>query len=442
MPIFNGMNNSDHFTSKYFARFLLFYCLIPAALSAQPQSPGLSIPSNPAAVNLLTGTGDAQTYIEKQLGIHNNHGIRVGGAITADVNDLFSGGIPNADRWAVNALGLLGLSIDMDKFVGLKDGLFDVEILQFNGQNTNAQAGTVQGYNSLPGAPPLNRFELYKLWYRQGFFQQKLFVRVGKTVPSMDFNNVIKPVPMEKGQPTIPAVSGLIFTPLFVNASMLGTMPGYYNSAYGVTFNFVPTRKWYFSYGAYDGNLAQGKQTGLTGPTFNGAYFHVAETGFSWFLGKNHNLPGDFALGLWRQTGLIQNGTLNEHGANGYYIFGTQRFWYKNPEINNSGISGYYQFGKTTSSVLNMPRYIGAGLTAFGLIPNRDNDSMGMGTAFSWLNQKIFTRRTELMFQAYYQAQLLKNLYLEPALSYIPTPGAQPNLNAAWAGTVRTIILF
>jgi porin len=404
--------------------------------------PGLSISSNPAAVNVLTGTGIAQSYIEKKLGIKNNHGIRVGGFLSGDANYLFSGGIPNPEKLTFNGLFLLGVSVEMEKLIGWRGGLFDVEFLQFNGQKTNAQAATIQGYNSLPGAPPLNRFEIYKLWFRQEFLNKKLYVRVGKTVPSMDFDNVSKPIPLDKEQLFIPAVSGLIYTPLFVNSSMLGVMPGYYNSAYGITINVVPTRKWYLSYGAYDGSLAQGIQTGLTGPNFKGAYFHIAETGFNWLLGKN-NMPGDFGVGLWHQTGLIQtNPTLTEHGASGYYIFGTQRLWYRNPSINNSGISGFYQYGKTNSSVLNMTQYVGAGLTAFALIPHRENDSMGVGAALSWLNQKSFNQATELMYQAYYQMQILTNIYVEPALTYIPTPGISPHTGAAWAGTLRAIILF
>ncbi len=145
-----------------------------------------------------------------------------------------------------------------------------MEFLEFNGQKTNEQAGTIQGYNSLPGAPPLNRFEIYKLWFRQELFQKKLFIRIGKTVPSMDFNNVSKPIPMQNEKLFIPAVTGLIYT----------------------------------------------------------------------------------------------------------------------------------------------------------------------------LNQHSFSRRTELMYQAYYQAQVLKALYLEPALTYIPTPGASPQFSSAWTGTLRAIVLF
>lgn len=443
--------------NKAVKKIILFYlaisfpCLSPAAntadslktLTTDTSIPGLSISSNPAAINILTGTGTAQSYLEKKLGIQNNHGIRVGGFLSGDANYLFSGGIPHAEKLTTNGLFLLGVSAETEKLIGWKGGLFDLEFLQFNGQNTNGQAGTVQGYNSLPGAPPLNRSEIYKLWFRQEFFNKKLYIRVGKSVPSMDFDNVSKPIVLDESQLFIPSVSGLMYTPLFVNTSMLGVMPGYYNSAYGVTINFVPVRKWYLSYGVYDGNLAQGKQTGLTGPTFNGSYFHIAETGFNWLLGKN-KLPGDIGIGLWRQTGLIQTTpTLTEHGAMGYYIFGTQRLWYRDPSINNSGISGFYQFGKSNSHTLNMTQYVGFGLTAFGLlIPHRANDNMGIGMALSWLNQKTFRQRTESMYQGYYQIQIIKNIYLEPALSYIPNPAANPDLNAAFAGTLRAIILF
>lgn len=401
-----------------------------------------SISANPGATNVLTGTATLQNYIEKKLGIQNNHGIRIGGTWVGDANDLFSGGIDHAQKWTFNSLFLLGLSVETEKLIGWQGGLFDAEFLQFNGDETNEQAGTVQGYNSLPGAQPLDRSELYKLWYRQEFFNKKLFVRVGKSVTSLDFGNLIKPIPLNDEKIEIPAVSGLIYTPVFVNASMLGVMPGYYNSAYGITVNYAPVKRWYVSYGAYDGNLATGQQTGLSGPHFNGSYFHIAETGLGWLLGKN-KLPGDIGVGVWHQTGLIESSpTLTENGASGYYIFGTQRLWYKDPSCNNSGISGFYQYGKNNSNVLNMTQYVGGGLTAFGLIPKRENDSFGAGTAFSWLNQNTFTRSTELMFQTYYQAQIIPNVYLQPVLSYIPTPGASPDLKAAWTGTLRTIILF
>ncbi len=399
-----------------------------------------SISSNPAAVNVTSGSGILQRYIEKKLGIHDNHGIEIQGAWIGDANGLVSGGIPDAKKSTSNSVGLINLTIDTQRFNGWQGGLFSAQFLQQNAQNTNGQAGIMQGYNSLPDVAPYNRSELYALWYRQTLFNDTLFIRIGKTITTLDFNNVIKPVNLAQGDPNIPAVTSLIYTPVFINPTLVGVMPGYTNSAYGITATYAPLKQWYISYGAYDGNLANGKQTGLTGPTFNGNYFHVAETGSAWLLGKK--LPGTAGIGLWHQAGLIQQNNLTEMRATGAYLFGSQRLWYRHPGYDISGISAFYQYGINNSSVLPMKQSVGGGLTVFGLIANRDSDSIGAGVSLAWLNQKITNRKTELMFQLYYQAKLITNIYLEPALSYIPDPGQNTNLNSATAGTLRAIVLF
>ncbi len=48
----------------------------------------------------------------------------------------------------------------------------------------------------------------------------------------------------------------------------------------------------------------------------------------------------------------------------------------------------------------------------------------------------------ELMFQAYYRAHLVAGTYLQPVISYIPTPGAGADLPPAWAATMQITVLF
>lgn len=402
----------------------------------------LGISSNPGAVNVMTGSGQAEEFFLNQLGIKNDHGIRLGGLWVSDVNSLMSGGA-KPGKWSVNSLLILDLNIDTEKLFNWKGGSFGVDFLQFNGQDTNGQAGSVQGYNSLPGPDPLNRSELYQLWYRQGFFDDKLAFRIGKTVPTFDFGNVLRPIHPLHEYRAIPAVSGLIYTPIFVNPSMLGVLPGYYNSAYGLTVNVAPIKEWYFSYGVYDGNLARGKQTGLALlPEFNGYYFNIGETGTYWRIGKAKQ-PGMVAAGFWYQTGMLQGAPgISENGTYGFYSFGSQRLWFRHPEKDNSGISAFFQFGGNASVTLPINRYVGGGFTAFDLVPKRPLDSMGLGASLSWLNPTLFTNSTELMFQAYYQAHVIEGLYLQPVISYIPNPGALPNLHNAWVSTMRLIFLF
>jgi len=432
-------------------RFTLFGLVIVSATTAfatSAESPPLSaeqdnepaaplgISANPGAVNQITGTGQAGEW----LGFKKDSGVFLGGVWAGDTNCLISGG-EQPGAWSWNSLLIISLGLDSEKLIGWKGGKFGIEFLQFDGQPTNQQAGSVQGYNSLPGPPPLDRSELYQLWWRQELFDGKLIIRVGKMVPTADFNDVLRPVPTQDQSLFIPSVSGLMFTPVFVNPTLLGVMPGYYNSAYGVTTTFAPTNNFYFSYGVYDGNIGNGTQTGTRGPQFNGYYFNIWEAGAAWEIGSD-NLPGSFGVGLWNQSGQLRAGDVTESGATGVYLFGSQRIWFRHPGKDNSGVTSFFEFGANNSETLPVNQYFGSGVTAFGLVPGRSQDSAGAGMAWSWLNGNIFHRSSELMFQVYYQAHVIAGTYFEPAISYIPTPGASPNLDAAWATTLRVTVLF
>ena len=105
--------------NKWLSLFVCFSLnLLSFAIQAAPTSPSIpngdegdNISANPAAVNIVTGTGQVQTYLEKKLGIKDNRGIFIGGAWIADVDNLFSGGVPNAKQWTTNSLFLLNLII-------------------------------------------------------------------------------------------------------------------------------------------------------------------------------------------------------------------------------------------------------------------------------------------------------------------------------------------
>ena len=418
-----------------------------------------SITGNPAAENNLPGTGLAGRILH----LPEESGLRLGGLWLADTNGLISGGAEPGE-WSWNSALIVGANLDAQELIGWKGASFGIQFLQFNGQNTNGQAGSVQGYNSLPGPEPLNRSELYQLWYRQTFLEDRLVFRIGKLVPTYDFNNVARPVPTHDKELDIPAVTGLLYTPIFVNPTLLGAIGGYYNSVSGVTVSVAPTKNTYLNYGFYDGNVARGVQTGMLGPQFNGYYFNIWEAGIDWVIGEKY--PGQFGAGLWHQTGVLQgpNGA-SQNGTGGFYMFGGQRIWCNShnrasPDGVNAregksrvvvsalhdrqyaSISTFFQFGVNNSETLPVNQYFGMGLTGFGLVPHRSEDSMGVGMAWSWLNPNLFDRSSELMFQGYYQAHLFAGTFFQPAVSYIPTPGASADLGGAWALTFRLTVLF
>ncbi len=263
-------------------------------------------------------------------------------------------------------------------------------------------------------------------------------------MPAFDFNNVLRPLHLMDERQNIGAVSGLLYTPVQINPTLLGIIPSYYDPGDGVTVNFTPTSTFYVNLGVYDGNKARGDKSGLQWPSFRGTWFTIAEMGFGWELGESHH-PGQFAFGAWRQTGTMYSlDGSTQDGGGGIYLFGSQRVAFGlNDRVSQSSVSIFYQFGNNDASTLSVNRYYGAGVTGFGLIGNREKDSMGIGLALSQLNPKFFTGRTdELTIQAYYQAHLYGSAYLQPTVSFIPLPGGSPTIPAAFTGTLRLTVLF
>lgn len=401
------------------------------------------ISGNPGAVNVKPGIG----LLGRALGFGLDSGVFIGGIWSGDADYLIGGG-NDPKSWSLNSLAIVGLDLDFEKLIGLPGGELGASFLQFDGQPANRDAGVVTGYDGLTGPAPLDRSELYQLWWRQRLFNNKLMIRIGKVVPTYDFNNVIRPVPVQDESLSIPAVTSLIYTPIFVNAAILGVLPGYYNSAYGISTTYTPGRNWYASYGIYDGNLARGRQTGVYGtPDFNGYYFQIGEVGAAWLLGPE-GLPGSIGVGGWGQMGKLTAGsgpqTIEQNGTEGSYTVGSQRIWLRHPAVDNSGVSGFFQLGINNSSTLPASEYAGFGLTSFGLIPFRPTDSIGAGAAWSWLNRApgSGTRSNELILQTYYQVHLAGPIFVQPALSYMPNPGQSTALHGATALTLQSTVLF
>jgi len=412
----------------------------------------LGMAGNPAAVNIVVGNG----ALGRLLGIEEESGFRLGGMWLGDASAVLSGGL-EAGEWGLNNLAIVDLSLDAEKRWGWEGTSFGTQYLDYTGQPTNQLAGTVQGFDGVQATPPFNRSELYQLWWRQEWFDGALITRLGKSVPTFDFNNVLSAVPVGNDASNIPAVTSLIYTPIFVNPTMFGRLPGYYDSATGLTATLAPSETTYASYGIYDGSQAHGEHTGLLGPQFDGYYFNIGEVGATWLYGSEAK-PGKLGVGVWHQTGdlnLPSGGV--DNGENGVYLFASQRLWFQQPGVNHNGVSGFVQYGANDSDSSWVRQYFGAGLTAFGLVGSRPNDSQGVGMAWSILNDdpnaghfffpgapgpSTALNSNELMLAGYYQAALSQWAFLQPTLTYIPNPGSRPDIPAALASSVYLTILF
>jgi porin len=397
-----------------------------------------AISGNPGEVNDVTGTG----LLGRILGLDKIPGVFLGGVWVGDANYLVTGGV-KPHLWSFNSLILVNVILDSDKLVGIPGGTLGAQMLQFTGQPTNSEAGSFQGFNSLVSNPPLNRLELFELWWRQELFDDKLVVRIGKTLPPADFNNVSRPVPTSDDSHLISSVTGLISGTIGKSPTMFGVEPGFYDSAYGITATFAPAKQFYISYGIFDGSIARGIRTGLdVEPHFSGHYLNIGEAGYAWVLGEEQK-PGAIGAGGWAQTGRIYGpGGISDEGAQGFYMFGSQRIWFQHPGLDPSGVSGFLQFAMNTSKTQPANEYLAGGLTAFGLVRARPDDSIGAGIAWSWLNRRFGLRSNEFMAQGYYQARIVDGVFFEPALTYTPNPGNSPGISGSVAMTARLTLLF
>jgi len=401
-----------------------------------------ALAANPRASSGFFGNG----MLGRALDLQEGSGVTLGGVIQLDGDWLLLGGLKPG---AISGNFVLGVNLEIDasKVMHVAGGQFSVEFCDFQGMDTNGQAGSVQQYNNLSGATPYSPLELLQLWWRQRLFRNKVLLKAGKLNGAAEFNTVLAPVPVADPKLSDWTISDLLYAPSGMNPILAGRLPAFYDTAYGAILMFEPAKSFYAQYGVFDGNGANSVKTGLNLlPDINSYKFHIAEAGYAWRLGSQGK-PGKIGAGGSHQTGrLLTPASTVRNGDSGFYAFGSQRLWYQHPQVNAAGLESFCQFGYTNSAAaVAATRYAGAGITAVRLLRGRPADSFGVGLAWSRLNHSPGSqfRSSEIMWQAYYKAVLIPwKLVAVGAYSAIPTPGERPGIPAANALTARLIFLF
>jgi porin len=430
----------------------------PHASDAVLTSAGIA--ANPQATYGFLGNG----YLGRALGVREGSGVRLGGFLVPECNWVASGGAkPDAAVCGI-ALGL-NASVDAEQAFRIPGGTLGVEFLLSDGGNNNDAAGSVQQYTNFTVPAPLNREQMTQLWWRQRLFNDKLMVQIGKMNGAGLFGVVLNPIVLDTPHLQDTTISNLIYVPVGLNPTLFGRLPPYPETAYGAAVHFSPVTNLYLSYGIFDGNGAIGEQTGADWlPRINDYVFHISELGYAWRLGRQA-MPGRIGLGGWKQTGELWTPALSvEDGVTGYYLFGNQRLWYRDPHRDNAGLIGYLQYGHTGSNASIVKTYMGGGLTGIGLVPKRPFDTLSLGVARSDLNDtpgagaffypdvvsdSMDLSSSELMVQTTYQANFAigtpANYWTLSAVAgytYIHEPGQRADLPSAHVFSLRLIALF
>ena len=362
-----------------------------------------------------------------------DHGVTFEAMMLSDTFMKLHGGTQKS-RYPVRNFGLIDAAIHLDtEKLGLwKNGEFVLRYQFLRGTGLNRHLGAYQ-YVDAFDVDHMNQLAEY--WYEQGFFDNKIQIKVGKQDACYDF-------------------LALDLATNFVNNSHAYFMPNvplpaYPDQALGLVLKINPTEWLSLRTGWYDGN-ARGSQTGFN-TVFGGhnASFLIQE------IGIRHNkwdMPGTILAGGWIHTGQVDSLSIDgeiKAQTMGAYIEAEQMVWKENKDNaeDNQGLYALVQYSFAPSNRSEISHYYGNTLMYKGLISGRDEDVAGVGVALAQFSDKLRNivddgrRGLETIVEAFYKFQLTPWFSIQPVAQYIFRPDGQSSANSFVLG-FRTVVTF
>lgn len=359
-----------------------------------------------------------------------DRGISIGFGFYGDLFKNVRGGLNTEDLDFMH-LESLTLTLDSEKLLGYAGGTFFVDLQHIGGDNPSDNVGDWQWVSSLASD---RRDEVAELWYEQKLMNDQLRIKLGKidAFYEFDYSDVGNFFSNNSSQqsPTIPG------------------FPTYPDPAFGIVVSYAPREAFYVRAGLWDGSQQEGKTLGDDGArtVFTGPadLFLIGEVGFAW---KSGHLPGRAAAGISYHTGTFDRFDGDtEDGAAGSYLVLEQMVTKENAEEEEDaqGTSLFFRAGLTDGDTQEVRYHLGAGVVASGLVPTRDEDSVGFAAnlvGFSNEEDAEF-EGDELNLELFYQIQVTPYLKITPDLQYIFNPSGNPDLDDALAVGLRMELQF
>jgi porin len=178
-------------------------------------------------------------------------------------------------------------------------------------------------------------------------------------------------------------------------------------------------------------------------------------------IGRQSNL-GEYdqkiAIGGWYYTATFDDLSATQsngqpvphHGSGGFYAV-ADKLLYTDSDNPARKLTGFVQAGRGDYRVDRFGRYLGAGLTAPGLVANRPSDELGLAVAYArngshYMNaqrtQGLPVTNAETAIELTYLVQVNSWFAIQPDLQYVVTPNTTPTIPNAWAFQVRFEMSF
>ena len=402
-------------------------------------------------------------------------GVEVFGGYTAEVWGNTTGGLTQGTV----STGLLdfGVNLDLEKAVGWRGASVSTTWLWLSGRD--ASEDLVGNFLTVSNIAGFNTLRMLDLWFQQTLLDDKVSLRVGQLAADAEF------VISDYGSTFL---NGTFGWPAFLSLNLPAGGPGYPMGTPGARLALHPFDWFTFQSAVYQGNVydqnvnRHGFRWRLDGE--NGFLF-LNESQARWnHRDEERGLPGQLKAGLWIQTGQLADtlaASTNSGNYGWYFILDQMLFREPSAELpppsrkfkdgqsvakaqssksfkvpvnleksdQGLGFFGRMAFTKEDRNFLNF--YFDAGLTYKGLIPTRDDDTIGLAFAYAQIgntardtliNEGSVGVGAEMVLELTYQAQITPWLVLQPDLQYIMNPGGTQDLNNALVIGGRAAITF
>lgn len=175
---------------------------------------------------------------------------------------------------------------------------------------------------------------------------------------------------------------------------------------------------------------------------------HIAEIQFNFGAVEDSDPTTVFRAGAWYHSGDFEKFKTGEtvSGDSGFYAT-MDHALYRGAERQGLGI--FAQIGFAPADRNEVPLYIGAGINYTGLIPGRNNDTLGLGVAYAKISQDLIDvekeadgieRTHETAIEVIYNAPILPWLTIQPDYQIIQNPGGDPDVDTAYVTSLRVVL--
>jgi porin len=458
--------------------------LVAAACPALLASSPLLAQSTDALVNEQSDAAAQTTWLTQDTATGDwgglrtkleDKGLEIFGGYTAEVWGNTTGGIKDGTVYT----GLLdfGANLDLEKAIGWQGASVSTTWLWLSGRD--ASEDLVGNFLTISNIAGFNTLRVMELWFQQNLLDDKISLRLGQLTADSEF--VISDYAGT-------FINGTFGWPAFMYMNLPAGGPGYPMGTLGARLAVTPVDWFTFQSAVFQGNVydqnvnRHGFRWRLDGE--NGFLF-LNEAQARWnHRDEETGLPGQAKAGMWIQTGQLADtlAASTNSGNYGWHFILDQMIYrepsaelppptgkskdgksvvdskggksFKEPvkmEKSDQGLGffGRIAFTKEDRNFLNF--YFDTGLTYKGLIPTRDNDTIGIAFAYAQLGNTAQNSLidegsvgvgAEMVLEATYQAQITPWLIIQPDIQYIINPGGTQDLGNAFVIGGRAAITF